>query len=116
LFDSSWPGEGKFRGEVFANWLKDRLPSWESSVVEEDWGWALCIRKGKYRCLIAVYDYETNDSNDDGPRWIIRVSSDRFWDLFKSKLQTVQPEVMDEIVTILKSEERIADVRVEPLD
>lgn len=121
-FDASSDIEdGAFRGEDLAKWLQSRMPDWQSDVVEEDWGWAVVTRKGEYHYIFGVYDHDTTDQTEPGPKWVLRLYNQKdktpwFKKLFKNVPPTAHTEVVDEVVAILKSEEGISEVTVSPLD
>jgi hypothetical protein len=121
LFDASGDlPEGRYHGGDLAKWLAARLPQWRTSVCEEDWGWAVSGRKDKYRYLFGVYDHDTNDVTHDGPKWILRLynKGDRSqWlrKLFKYIPPVAHPEVVNEIVALLKQAEGITQIETELL-
>ncbi len=120
-FDSSSTlPEGSFRGEDVATWLQAQLGSWDTSVVGEDWGWAIVAKKADLRYIFGVYDHDNNDVTEDGPRWVIRAfnqkdRSHRLLKLFKYIEPVTHEDVLTEIVDLLTRTDGVADVSVEPL-
>ena len=98
IFDaSSQIPEHVFHGEDLAKWLKEKLTGWEASVDVEDWGWAVEAQKGKLNYIFGIYEYETNDVNEQGPKWIIAIYNERdnsHWlrDLFNIARQRRTPK------------------------
>jgi hypothetical protein len=80
LFDfTSGIEEGSFYGEDFAEWLSRQLIDWETSYDCEDWGWSLCADKNSHVYIFGIYDHDTDDVDDHGPQWCIRVYNQRDW-------------------------------------
>ena len=121
LFDaSSSKRDDSFYGVDLAKWLQGLLPTWQTSVVGEDWGWAVLARKGPYKYMFGVYDHDTCDVTDAGALWIIRVYNRRdrrswFRDLFKYTPPKAHDEVMNELLNALRQAPGVADVRAEAL-
>jgi hypothetical protein len=121
LFDTSTEKpEGTFLGEDVARWLSGQLGGWQTSVVEEDWGWAILAKKGEFYYTIGVYDHDTVEMTEDGPVWVVRLFNrkDRsrwFVKLFKNIAPVAHEEVLDEVMGILKRTPGIAGVSPEPL-
>ena len=119
VFDSSAPKSGQtFYGEDLARWLEARLVGWNTSVVDEDWGWAVLANKGPLKYIFAVYDHDTNEITDDGPRWVVRVFNlgnreDWFKILFKHDPPRAHQEVIDEVFGVLRNSREVSDIRVE---
>lgn len=123
LFDSSSPiEEGVFYGRDLAEWLTQRFSDWHCDVESEDWGWAIYASKKPYECIFGVYDHNINDCNANGPEWCIRLYNQKDWSNLFTKIfvryipPKAHPEVVDEVVQILRAEKDIHDLRVEPLD
>ena len=120
-FDASEPeNEDSFRGEEVARWLEARLVGWKTSVAAEDWGWSVVANKGHLKYELGVYDHDTNEVNDNGPRWVLRLynlrdRSDWFRKLFRYIPPKAHQQVVDEVVGLLRNSEEVSDIRVEPL-
>ena len=121
IFDASSPmEEGSFHGEDFAKWLQAKLAGWKTDVVGEDWGWAVYARKEGYRYNFGVYDHDTNDVTDAGPKWVLRLYNERdrsnwFKKMFKYIPPKAHPEVVEEITGILKADGEFKEIQVESL-
>jgi len=121
LFDvSSELPEGSFRGEDVARWLESQLSGWQTSVVGEDWGWAVAAKKGDFYYVLGIYDHDLDEVTADGPRWVVRLFNRRdrqkwFLKLFKNIAPVPHEEVLAEIVGLLKGTKGISEVTVEPL-
>jgi hypothetical protein len=121
LFDTATEKpEGSFLGEDVAKWLNSQLSGWHTSVVEEDWGWAILAKKDTFDYIIGVYDHDTVEVTEDGPVWVVRLFNrkDRSkWllKLFKNIAPVAHEEVLAEVVGILKRTPGIARVSTEPL-
>src|SRR4051812_39591825 len=112
--------EGTFRGEDVAKWFESQLSGWRTSVVGEDWGWAVLAQKEGYKYLFGIYDHDTDEVTEDGPIWVLRVFNrkDRqrwYLKLFKNVAPVAHEEVLAEVVAILKRTEGVSEVRLEPL-
>jgi hypothetical protein len=121
-FDVSAPkdNDDSFYGEDLARWLEGRLVGWKTSVVGEDWGWAVLASKGKFKYMFGVYDHDTNEVSDNGPRWVLRLfnrrdRTDWFKKLFKHIPPKAHQEVIDEVVGVLRHSREVSDISVEPL-
>jgi hypothetical protein len=107
--------EGVFDGGDFAKWLGGKLAGWETDIIEEDWGWAATAQKTGYDYIFGIYDHDTLDVTNLGPKWVIRLynqsdKSNWFKRLFKYIPPKAHEEIVNEIVGILKSEEAIKDI------
>ena len=60
----------------------------------EDWGWAIEAKRSPYRYMIGVYDHDTNDVTENGPKWVR--------DLIRYTPPAAHEVVTQEIVHILK--------------
>ncbi|HNR55159.1 MAG TPA: hypothetical protein PKJ19_08335 [Flavobacteriales bacterium] len=115
-FDTSIEPDVGFNGKDLALWLSDELKGWEARVFEEDWGWALIVERAGCRFLVGVYDYETNDENEYGAKWIIKCSEEvRLLRRLSFAFGGTKPEldvesVIKEIGRILRSDGEIHDV------
>ena len=113
--------DDRFYGEDLARWLSSQLAGWRSEVVEEDWGWAVVATKGDLSYIFGVYDHDTNEMTENGPRWCIRIFNqrDKSTPWFKKLLHNVppvaHPAVIHEIETILSSQPDFYDIQKEPL-
>jgi hypothetical protein len=112
--------EGTFRGEDVARWLAGQLDGWQTSVVGEDWGWAVLASKGDYGYIFGVYDHDTDEVTAQGPKWVIRLFNERdrgnwFLKLFKNIPPVAHDEVVAEIVGILGRNKDISEVTIEAL-
>ena len=120
-FDVTTPiEEGSFHGEDFARWLQSKLTGWYADVNAEDWGWAVVARKGDYRYIFGIYDHDTNDVTEAGPKWVLRLYNQRdrtswFKKIFKYNPPKAHQEVVDEITAILKTDGELAEIQSEPL-
>jgi hypothetical protein len=117
--DSELP-EGSFRGEDVAKWLDRQLSGWKTSVVGEDWGWAITAKKGQFHYTIGIYDHDTDEVTENGPIWVVRLfnRNDRskwFLKLFKNIAPVTHEEVLAEVVGILKRTDGVSEVSVEAL-
>jgi hypothetical protein len=121
LFDVSSPIEdGAYYGEDFAKWLQLKLSDWQSEVFEEDWGWAVLARNEGYRYIFGVYDHDTTDISEFGPKWVIRLYNQKdrsswFKKLFKCIPPVAHQEVVDQVVGVLKAQREISEIEVMPL-
>jgi hypothetical protein len=137
LFDSISHGDDEsfFYGEDLARWLAARLPEWETDVQAEDWGWAIYASRPGYRYVFGVY-YEgaggCAGASGHGADWCVRLYDEswrgwrRSWrhgwrrygwrSLLRHVFPVADPEVVDEVTRILRAEDQIHDLRVEPLD
>jgi len=121
-FDSeSTLPEDSYYGEDVARWLASQLPAWSTSVIPEDWGWAVTARKNEYRYIFGVYDHDINDLTDEGVRWIVRIFNQKddtnwFKKLFRDTPPLAHNEVVSELVQILKEAEGIAAISTAPLE
>lgn len=112
--------EGSFRGEDFAKWLQSKLTGWQTDVAAEDWGWAIVARKGEYHYIFGVYDHDTDDVTDAGPKWVLRLYNQRdsscwFKKIFKYIPPKAHQEVVDEVTGILKADCSFTEVQTKPL-
>ena len=121
LFDTSSDlPEGAFHGEDLAKWLEARLKGWQTRVHAEDWGWAVLAQRDQYEYIFGVYDSDTNDVTENGPKWILRLynQKDRSnWlkKLFKYIPPTTDKEVTHEIVQLLEHADGVTNIEVESL-
>ena len=121
LFDVSTEiPEDSFRGEDVARGLESQLSGWQTSVIGEDWGWAVAAKKESLKYVFGIYDHDTDEVTEDGAIWVIRVFNRRdrsrwYLRLFKYIPPVAHEEVLAEVVAILKRTEGITEVRVEPL-
>ena len=121
LFDaSSELPEGSFHGEDVATWLNGQLSGWKTSVVGEDWGWAIVAKKGDFDYTFGIYDHDTVEVSENGPIWVIRLFNrkDRskwFQKLFKNIAPVTHEEVLAEVVGILEQADGVTEVKIEPL-
>jgi hypothetical protein len=121
MFDAaSLMEEGTFHGEDFAKWLQSKFLGWKLDIVDEDWGWSVYGKKERFRYNFGIYDLDTDDVNDNGPKWILRIYNERDWrSWFKSWVKYTPPvahkEVVEEVLEILKAEPNIKEIEVEPL-
>ena len=121
LFDTSRDKEeDSFYGEDLAKWLQAHLKEWQTSVVGEDWGWAVLAKKGTHRYIFGVYDHDTNDVTAAGALWIIRLYNRRdygswFRSVFKYTPPIAHDEVTKELVELLRQANGVCDVKVEAL-
>ena len=122
LFDTAAScEEERYRGKDFAKWLQLRMSAWDTEVIGEDWGWAVVAGKDIYRYIFGVYDHDAGDENELGSRWVLRLYNRRdrsnwFKKIFTYIPPKAHPEIVDEIVYILESNEDIHDVQVMPID
>jgi len=112
--------EGSFRGEDVAKWFDRQLSGWKTSVVGEDWGWAIVAKKDDLDYVFGIYDHDTDEVNENGPIWVIRLFNrkDRskwFLKLFKNIAPVTHDAVLAEVVGILKRADGVSEVGVEPL-
>jgi hypothetical protein len=121
LFDASGAlPEGKFHGEDLAKWLAEHLDKWQSQVYAEDWGWEIVAKRDQYQYMFGVYDHDTNDVNENGPKWVVRLYNQRDhsnWlrKLFKYIPPVADKEVTQEIMQTLKQIADIAQIEIEQL-
>ncbi len=134
VFDATSHGDDEsfFYGEDLARWIAERLPAWDTDVQDEDWGWAIYATRGRYRYVFGVYYEDVADFSGHGPAWCVRVYDEswrgwrRSWrdgwrrfgwrSLLRHVFPVADPEVVDEVARIFRSDDRIHDLRVEPLD
>lgn len=112
--------DDSFHGEDLAQWLEARLTGWNTSVVDEDWGWAVLADRGQFKYIFGVYDHDTDEVTENGPRWVIRLfnrrdRSDWFKKMFKNIPPKAHQEVIDEVVGVLRASGEVSDIRVAPL-
>ena len=121
VFGASAPkSDGSFYGEDLARWLEARLVGWKTSVVGEDWGWAVLANKGQLKYMFGVYDHDTDEVTENGPKWVVRLFNLRdrsgwFKKLFKNIPPKAHQEVVDEVVGVLRDSREVLDIRVDPL-
>lgn len=123
LFDvSGHEGDDDFCGEDLANWLAEHLSGWSTFVLDEDWGWAVAADRADERYLFGVYDHDTNDEDESGALWVIRIYNEqkspgwmKQFFLRKSRPEA-DPSVVEEVVGILKAAQGITEILVTPID
>ena len=113
--------DDRFYGEDLARWLSSQLAGWRSDVVEEDWGWAVVATKDDLHYIFGVYDHDTNELTENGPRWCIRIFNqrDKSTPWFKKLLRNVppvaDPVVINDIERLLSGQPDFHDVQKEAL-
>jgi hypothetical protein len=121
LFDTtSAIRDDTFRGEDLARWLEQRLSGWSSTVISEDWGWAVVAQKRDYQYIFGVYDHDHDEVAEQGPKWVLRLfnmrdRSKRLQKLLRYIPPVAHNEVVQEITEILRQDEAISDIKAEPL-
>lgn len=113
--------DDRFYGEDLARWLSSELTGWKGNVVEEDWGWAVVATKGTLHYVFGIYDHDTDELTENGPRWCIRIFNQRdnstpwFRKLFRNIPPVADPGVIEEISGLLSRQPDFHDIRQEPL-
>jgi len=118
---SSDKADDRFYGEDLARWLSSELTGWKSDVVEEDWGWAVVATKDKLHYIFGIYDHDTDELTENGPRWCIRIINQRDnstpWlkKLFRNVPPVAHPDVIEEITRLLSRQPDFFGIRKELL-
>ena len=121
IFDSSIEEDTEqFLGEDVAKWIASRLSGWNTSVVGEDWGWAVLAARPHFKYVIGVYDHDVDDVTDGGAKWVIRLFNERDRSGWLKKLFRYVPpkaheEVVAEVVGLLRSSRDVSNIEVEAL-
>jgi hypothetical protein len=117
--------DGVFKGKDAAEWLGKALAQngWSTSVISEDWGWAVMGIQGEKRYVFGVYDHdlEEGDPGPEGARWVLRLFNQQMdpnvpWyrRLFVYEAPVASAEVIAEIEALLKGQPDFAAVQREP--
>ena len=110
--------EDHFYGEDLADWLCGELIGWETNVDWEDWGWAVSAGRGEHSYIFGVYDHDTSDVNELGPRWCLRLYSQFdsklpwYRRVFRSGPLPAHPEVIAEIEALLRRQQDFYDIQM----
>ena len=122
IFDATSHGDDEwfFYGEDLARWLAERHSGWDTDVQEADWGWGIYATRGRHHYVFGVYYQDVADASGHGPEWCVRLFNDSWAAWWRGWFRNVPPaahaEVVDDVTRVLRADERIDDLRVEPLD